>query len=135
MEMVGRVIQGSTEGLMMAVAKAPERQQGWSWGGRDRLPGLGGGVVMRTASGLPVYQDLSVLQMQKIRSHKHNSQEVCTKQRPVSHFAKPGGVRGGSLPTVLFSRPCPMPGAVETRDHSASSLQHPHKVLKPLSPE
>lgn len=45
-----------------------------------------------------------------------------------SHLAKPAGVKGGSLPTALFSRPCPVPGAVETRCH-LSSLQHPHRVL------
>lgn len=137
MEVVGRKVMGSAEGLMME-SRLPQalgcRKDGSSnprfGAGKKQVPrGVGIGWSREQHLGsLCTRSCLSALRMRTIRSLKHNSQ-VCTQQRLVQSFGKTK--RNGedsSLPTALFSRPCPELGAGETRCRSAS-LQGPSGVL------
>lgn len=137
MVVVGREVVGSAEGLMIE-SRLPQalgcRKDGSStprFGtGKKQVPGgVGIGWSQEQHLGsLCTRFCRSALQMRSIRSLKHNSQ-VCTQQRLVQSFGKTKrNGKGSSLPTALFSRPCPELGAGETRCHSAS-LQGPGGVL------
>lgn len=79
-------------------------------GGQRRVPGGRESGVMSTASGTPVHQNLPLgfADAENQATGTDMSQEVYTKQRPISYFAKPGALgRGGSLRTVLSPRLCP----------------------------